>query len=170
MLRYICGTQTMEMQLRIDPEESATEVVCHVDAPWASTADRRSTSGGAIWVQGFLVCCWSRTQPTIAPSTCEAELAALNTGATEGKLMQTLLGEIGVTASLRLCSDSLSAVKVTAKRGCGRMRHLEGKRLWPQEETKQKHPTIEHIPESSAPQTSSRRCCWQCASTCWAAC
>eukprot|EP00972_Heterocapsa_arctica_P019593 2890985-Heterocapsa_arctica.AAC.1 len=31
------------------------------------------------------------------------------------------------------------------KRGCGRMRHLEVKRLWLQKETKQKRITIEHI-------------------------
>ena len=170
VLRYIRGTQTMEMQLHIDPEENATEVVCHVDASWASTADRRSTSGGAIWVQGFLVCCWSRTQPTIAQSTCEAELTALNMGATEGKLVQTLLGEIGITASLRLCSDSLSAVKVTAKRGCGRMRHLEVKRLGSRRRRSRSTSRLSTSPESSTPQTSSRRRCWQRVSTCWAAC
>eukprot|EP00972_Heterocapsa_arctica_P007270 1059761-Heterocapsa_arctica.AAC.1 len=65
------------------------------------------------------------------------------------KLVQTLCFEIGVDVTLRVCSDSLSAVKVTAstaKRGCGRMRHLEVKRLWLQEETKQKRIAIEHIP------------------------
>eukprot|EP00972_Heterocapsa_arctica_P057199 8440270-Heterocapsa_arctica.AAC.1 len=68
----------------------------HVDASWASGVDRRSVSGGAIWLHGFLLQHWSRTQATIAQSTCEAELAALNTGAMEMKLVQTLCFEIGV--------------------------------------------------------------------------
>eukprot|EP00972_Heterocapsa_arctica_P101864 15007627-Heterocapsa_arctica.AAC.1 len=59
------------------------------------------------------------------------------------KLVQTLCFEIRVDVNLRMCSDSLSAVKVTTKRGCGRMRHLEVKRLWLQEETKQKRIVIE---------------------------
>eukprot|EP00972_Heterocapsa_arctica_P023281 3430287-Heterocapsa_arctica.AAC.1 len=35
---------------------------------------RKSTSGGTVWMRGFLLGHWCRTQPTIALSTCEAEL------------------------------------------------------------------------------------------------
>eukprot|EP00972_Heterocapsa_arctica_P059279 8742886-Heterocapsa_arctica.AAC.1 len=106
----------MELCLRID-DSNPTEVLGHVDASWASSIDRRNTSGGAIWLQGCLLMHWVRTQPTIAQSTCEAELAALNAGALEMKLAQTQCFEIGVDVTLRMCSDSLSAVQVTAKRG-----------------------------------------------------
>eukprot|EP00972_Heterocapsa_arctica_P013307 1954881-Heterocapsa_arctica.AAC.1 len=58
----------------------------HVGASWASGIDRRSVSGGAISLQGSLLQHWGRTQATIVQSTCEAELAALNTGAIEMKL------------------------------------------------------------------------------------
>eukprot|EP00972_Heterocapsa_arctica_P032451 4780787-Heterocapsa_arctica.AAC.1 len=85
LLRYVRGTMNMELCQRID-NSNPTEVLGHVDASWASSIDRRSTSGGAIWLQGCLLTHWSRTQPTIAQSTCEAELAALNTGAVEMKL------------------------------------------------------------------------------------
>eukprot|EP00972_Heterocapsa_arctica_P057849 8534324-Heterocapsa_arctica.AAC.1 len=100
----------MELCLSLDDSDPA-QVLGHVDASWASTIDRRSTSGGAVWLQGFLLTHWSRTQPTITQSTCEAELAALNTCAVEMKLIQTLCFEIGVDVTLRMCSDSLSAVK-----------------------------------------------------------
>eukprot|EP00972_Heterocapsa_arctica_P052769 7767394-Heterocapsa_arctica.AAC.1 len=57
-----------------------------VDASWANAADRKSTSGGVLRLQGFLLSTWSRKQSVIAQSSCEAELLALNAGAVEGKL------------------------------------------------------------------------------------
>eukprot|EP00972_Heterocapsa_arctica_P061786 9109958-Heterocapsa_arctica.AAC.1 len=100
VLRYVKGTMKMEMCLSLD-DSYPTEVLGHVDASRASSIDRRSTSGGAIWLQGCFLTHWSKTQPTIAQSTCEAELAALNTGAVEMKLVQTFYFEIGLDVTLR---------------------------------------------------------------------
>eukprot|EP00972_Heterocapsa_arctica_P040227 5926792-Heterocapsa_arctica.AAC.1 len=58
VLRYIKGTQDLELYLSID-DSSSSEVISHVDASWASGLDRRSVSGGAIWSQGFLLQHWS---------------------------------------------------------------------------------------------------------------
>eukprot|EP00972_Heterocapsa_arctica_P009137 1344966-Heterocapsa_arctica.AAC.1 len=68
-------------------------VTACVDASWTSgAADRRSTSGGVVAYDGFHLLHWSRTQPTIAQSRCEAELIAANTGACEGRLVQNVFG------------------------------------------------------------------------------
>eukprot|EP00972_Heterocapsa_arctica_P057848 8534192-Heterocapsa_arctica.AAC.1 len=98
----------MEMCLSPDDSDPA-QVLGHVDASWASTIDRCSATGGAVWLQGFVLTHWPITQLTIAHSTCEAELAALNTGAVEMKLIETFC--FGVDVTLRMCSDSLSAVE-----------------------------------------------------------
>ena len=48
--------------------------------------------------------------------------------------MQHILEEIGIAARLVLATDSSSTRLLVLKRGPGRMRHLEARQLWLQEE------------------------------------
>ena len=102
LLRHIRGTSKMQLCLTL-------QIVAIVDASWASGQDHRSTRGGTLWLDGYLLGQWSRTQPVVAQSTCEAELLALNTGAAEAKLIQSVLAEMNVDAMIKVCSDSSSA-------------------------------------------------------------
>ena len=58
----------------------------------------------------------------------------MNAGAIEGKLVQNILKEFGVPATLVLITDSSSAKQVTLRRGPGRMHHLGMRQLWLQDE------------------------------------
>jgi hypothetical protein len=98
-----------------------------------------------VFLNGFLLASWSRTQTTVALSSCEAELGALSTGGQEGLFVQHLLGELGHEAELILYTDSSSALSTTYKRGVGRMRHLETRRLWLQDAVKKHRLTVEKI-------------------------
>eukprot|EP00972_Heterocapsa_arctica_P028274 4157785-Heterocapsa_arctica.AAC.1 len=62
----------MELGLEVD-DEMEENIHAVSDANWATGEGRRSTSGGTVWMRGFLLGHWCRTQPTIALSTCEAE-------------------------------------------------------------------------------------------------
>ena len=155
ILRYIRGTMTAELHLKLNVDMSDDEVLAVTDASWASLADRRSTSGGTLWLGRMLIAHWSRTQPVVTQSSCEAELTALNSGATEAKLIQSVLEELGMKVKIRVQSDSSSAVMVTAKRGLGRLRHIQVRQLWLQEETRAERITLEHI---TSPTCSPRRC------------
>eukprot|EP00972_Heterocapsa_arctica_P039330 5792794-Heterocapsa_arctica.AAC.1 len=73
----------MFMHIEIDSSKPNNQVEVMVDASWANAADRKSTSGGVLRLQGFLLETWSRTQNVIAQSSCEAELLALSAGAVE---------------------------------------------------------------------------------------
>eukprot|EP00972_Heterocapsa_arctica_P053281 7848481-Heterocapsa_arctica.AAC.1 len=64
------------------------------DANWATGEGRKSTSGGTVWMRGFLLGHWCRTQPTFALSTCEAELVSMTVAVTEARLAQTLCKEL----------------------------------------------------------------------------
>ena len=60
---------------------------------------------------------WSRTQPTIATSSGEAELIAMQEGATRGMGMQTIMEEIGLAPRLemiRVYTDSAAAKSFVA--------------------------------------------------------
>jgi len=87
-------------------------------------------------VGGFMVAQWSRTQPITAMSSCEAELLALNEGAKETKLVQGLLGELHIDVPIRVYTDSSSARLMAYKRGPGRMKHIELRQLWLQEQVR----------------------------------
>ena len=58
----------------------------------------------------------------------------MGTGGTELKRVVNLCNEIGVKVKAVLQSDSSAALAVPYRRGAGRMRHLEAKDLWLQEE------------------------------------
>ena len=146
ILRYIAGTQSAELRRVFGRGRSRADVVVWVDASWASEEGRRSTSGGLLFVGGFVLAHWARTQPVVATSSCEAELLSLTTGAQEGLLATSLLQELGVEATLTLRTDSTSAMNWLVKKGCGRLKHIEIRQMWLQDVIKQRKVKLEFTP------------------------
>ena len=74
--------------------EATPDIQVFVDSDWAGCATtRKSTIGFLIKVFGATTHYGSRTQATIALSSAEAELYAINTGATEALHISNLLKE-----------------------------------------------------------------------------
>jgi hypothetical protein len=156
LARYLLGTFEKSLVLEVDaafeylPQEAdhtgELDIQGVSDATWASTSDCRSTSGGTVWVEGFLLHAWSKTQPTVSQSSCEAELLAANLTAREGLFVKSIIEEIGIRPELHLFTDSASALKVTARRGAGRMRHLHVKELWIQEAVRDHRLKVFYVP------------------------
>ena len=72
---------------------------------------------------------WSRTQPTIALSSGEAELGGMTRGLTELLGLVNLTGEYGVNLKASILTDSSAALGTAHRRGAGRMKHLEVQQL-----------------------------------------
>jgi hypothetical protein len=144
MVRFVAPTRDRILRLCVDEKfrqnHRSSQVAVQVvsDANWASTGDFRSTSGGSVWIEGFLIACWSKTQPTVSQSTCEAELLANNLAAREGLFIKSILKELNFVVDLQIFTDSSSALNVTARRGAGRLRHLVVKELWLQQAVRSK--------------------------------
>ena len=137
VLRYLKGALSRCLRLGFSDEKCDEGILVVVDANWASGRSYRSTSGGAVFWDGFLIQHWARTQGSVSQSSCESEMIALSVGASEGKFVQSMLAELGKEVNpICLYSDSSSAVALTFRRGMGRLRHLAIKQLWLQEETK----------------------------------
>jgi hypothetical protein len=145
LLRYICGTLHAELHLEVDPDQNSSALLGISDANWASDITRHSTSGGLVAVQGFLLQHWSRTQATIAQSSCESELLGMNMCATELCFVRSLCEELHTQVQLQLLSDSSSAVAVTFRRGLGRLRHLDVRQLWLQQQQRDGAITIGQV-------------------------
>ena len=77
---------------------------------------------------------WSTTQAVVAMSSAEAEFHAMVDGATRSIGFQSMTGELGVKMDITIFTDSSAAKSFASQRGLKRIRHLEVKALWIQEE------------------------------------
>ena len=150
-VRYLKGKQ--RVALRIPWHSGSNEVVTFVDSNFAGcTATRKSTTGGAIKWCGTCLKSWSRTQPTIALSSGEAELAAVVAGAAEGLGMLSLLRDFGMTTMrLSLKSDATAAIGITEREGLGKVRHLATADLWVQQRLRRNEFRISKVPGTENP-------------------
>jgi hypothetical protein len=141
VVRFLKGLGELSLVCEWQTEEEAEQVaVFFVDSDWAGCrTTRRSTSGGVMKVGKHILRSWSSTQSTIATSSGEAELIAMFEGAVRGCGMQAIMFEMDLLPSLsvlRVCTDSSVAKSFVATRGVGKMRHLEVKLLWLQEQVR----------------------------------
>ena len=98
MLRYLQGTKNLVLKIQHDVrlQSSDVDLYLHVfsDSDWAGdVATRKSTSGVLVQLCGTTTVFGSRTQATIATSSCEAELYGLGTATAEALHIQHLLHE-----------------------------------------------------------------------------
>jgi hypothetical protein len=103
---------------RTDGKDLTHNLDVFADSSWGDChSSRRSTSSSTIFLNGAYVLSFSRTQATIALSSCEAELYAANAAIAEGlflgRLCEFLVAEVkdGPTdhVNIRLFSDSSAA-------------------------------------------------------------
>ena len=105
-----------------------TEVSVFTDSDWAGCArTRRSTSGGVILLGTHLLMHWSRTQQSVALSSCEAEVNAINKGGVEGLGLLHMLGSCDIVLPVVLRTDASVAKGVVERAGAGKVKHGE---LW----------------------------------------
>ena len=136
MLRYLRGSRSMCLHLGEGFVGDKDEISVMTDANWASGEGRRSTSGGIIFYGGVVIATWSRTQSVVALSSCESELLAVGVGAQEGKHVQSILQELGIVTKLKIYCDSSSARQLIGRRGVGRLKHMEVREFWLQDEAR----------------------------------
>ena len=92
---------------------------------------------------------WSSTQGAIALSSAEAEFYAMIDAVIKGKWVSTVASEMGIpgaTGQLILGTDSSAAKSFVSRRGLGRMRHIEIRDLWLQQEVLKGNITVKKIP------------------------
>ena len=119
LLRYLAGSLDVELRLSLESElnlDMPLEVQAVSDALWAPSPDRRSTSGGTLWLCGFLLRGYAATQVVLACSSCEAELYGLNTVVQQACLARSILTELGATVTITAYSDSTGTCAVTGRR------------------------------------------------------
>ena len=108
-----------------------------VDSDWAGCATtQKSTSGFVIKFMGSTIHFGSRTQATIAFSSAEAELYAINTGAAESLHVRNLLQEALnlKKVNIRIHTDSSSGESMAKRTGSSeKAKYIELKHLFIQQ-------------------------------------
>ena len=149
--RYLVGAERVVWTFgEHEDEEMWIDVM--VDSDWAGDlVTRRSTSGGMVVVGGVAVKHWSRSQRGRSLSSPEAEYYAMVTGSAEGLAVQAMAEEMGWKLKARVWTDSSGAKSVAARRGLGKMRHIELKYLWIQEAVNKKRIFVMKVPGKMNP-------------------
>ena len=131
--RYYVGRPRLVYKYKF-AEKPATHLDVYTDTDFAGCSQtRRSTSGGCAQVNGFLVKHWSKTQPTIALSSGEAELVGIGQGIAQALGLQSLARDMNWELKVNVFSDATAAIGIAKRRGLGKVRHLHTTDLWIQE-------------------------------------
>ena len=140
LLRYLKGTQHYRQVIRPTAKIPPTQIPdlnIYVDSDWAGCPEtRRSTTGFLITLLGATINYGSRTQATIALSSAEAELYAINTGATEALHLRNLLMELFNVqkVNIKIHTDSSSGKSMATRIGSSRKaKHIDLKHLFIQQ-------------------------------------
>ena len=116
------------------PQQTVDDVDVYTDTDWARCVEtRKSTSGGCLMLGSHAIKHWSSTQSSVALSSGEAGFAGVIRGAGQGLGYQALLRDFGVSASLRVWTDSSAAIGICNRQGLGKLRHLDTHTLWIQQ-------------------------------------
>lgn len=93
LLRFLRGTSKSNLVFRSAKE---LNIVAYCDADWASSHDRKSTTGYLIYVGGNLVSWKSKKQSTVALSSTEAEIISATETTREILWIESILISFGL--------------------------------------------------------------------------
>ncbi|XP_043694337.1 secreted RxLR effector protein 161-like [Telopea speciosissima] len=113
IFRYIRGT--MEYGLWY-PKTENFSLTAFSDADWAgSIDDRKSTSGGALFLGKSLVAWHSKKQESVSLSTAEAEYIATTASCTQVLWMQRQISDFGLSSDgpVTIMCDNMSAINIS---------------------------------------------------------
>ena len=131
--RYYAGKPRLVYKYEFAKEPTAEiDVFCDTDFAGCSQT-RRSTSGGCALIGGRLIKHWSKTQPTTALSSSEAELVGIGQGMAQALGLQSHARDVSWELKINLHNDATAAIGIAKRRGLGKVRHLHTTDLWIQE-------------------------------------
>ena len=107
------------------------------DSDWSGNkVHRRSTSSAVHVLNGIVLFTTSRTQRVMSLLSAEAELHSPVSAAADGIYIRECLTFLtGLYVKHYVLVGNVAAKTIAVKRGCGRIRHLNGELLWVQQKT-----------------------------------
>jgi len=148
--RYLLGTPRLVQRFERQPFQ--TICVGYSDSDHAGCLrTRRSTSGTVLMHGKHMIKMLSTTQIPIALSSGESEWYAAVRTASALIGLAALARDIGIELRPKLKMDATAAKGIAARRGVGKIRHLETQTLWLQRHVTNKKIDIEKVPGNDNP-------------------
>ena len=142
--RYLKGSPRLIQAFRWQRMPKSVDIF--TDSDWAGCrATCRSTSGGVARLGAHVLKSWSSTQVTVALSSAEAELYALTKGAAQALGFITLLADLGAEVKATVHTDATAAIGIARRAGLGKLRHLNVRYLWLQQELQGTEMTLHKV-------------------------
>lgn len=125
-------------------QEAQPEVLAYADSDWdGDRTSGKSTSSNKVFVGRHLVETAANTQQVVAMSSGEAEFYSMGAAAARAltlarcvDALREACGQEGTTR-VRPLSDSAAARGMCQRRGVGRVRHMDSRFLWLQDEIRE---------------------------------
>lgn len=133
IVRYLVGARRTVLMY---PWQGMEEVIeTYSDSDWAGCKKTgRSTSGGAITIGEHFIKGWSSTQASITLSSAEAELVAMTKAVAETMGVGNMVRDLGRHMKGVVYADSSAALAIADRKGSGKLRHINIRMLWIQEQ------------------------------------
>jgi hypothetical protein len=113
VLSYLVATMRKGIKLGRNSGEIRPGLVAYADSDWANdTDDRRSVSGGALFIDGNLVSWLSKKQNMVCTSTAEAEVHAIMEMVHRVAAVKSLVGELGRVVEFFLSNQNGGSIPV----------------------------------------------------------
>ena len=149
-IRYLNGAPRLCYKFGWQEVPEMVDVL--TDSDWAGDVlSRRSTSRGTLLFGNHLLQHWCSMRSGVALSSGEAELTALVRGVSEALCTGNVLNDFGFKVGIRSYCDSSAARGITNRVGVGKMKHLEVKHLWIQQQRSQGRVTVFRVPRNINP-------------------
>ncbi|CAK0811260.1 unnamed protein product, partial [Prorocentrum cordatum] len=139
LLRYLKGTQTFGVLLEKPTGSKPGEVKLQLftDADFATCKEtRRAMTCGITKLDGVHFAALARRQGVQSASSGEAELYGATSVVMDGKLVKNMLEWLGYEVAWELGIDSSAAKAMINREGVGKVKHLDVRALWIQQERK----------------------------------
>jgi hypothetical protein len=113
ILKYLYATKELKLTYTSKNTSTAVRLTGMVDSDWAGDKDtRKSTTGHVFYLDEMPISWLSKSQKSVACSSCEAEYIALSSAAQEGIYLLNLLTEmkVQVQTPVVICQDNQGSI------------------------------------------------------------
>ena len=124
LIRYLIGTQHYGLTI----SGTAGQIYGYADANWGGNIDTRRSTTGFIFFLGSTPISWcSKTQKTVALSSCEAEYMALAAAVSEALWLLSILHGFGINQkSMIIYEDNQGCIELSkTTKHHGRSKHID---------------------------------------------
>jgi hypothetical protein len=147
VLRYLQGT--MDLYLNYLGKNNKT-LIGYSDSDWAGNYDNRRSMSGFIFTLGGTAVSWSsKTQPTVALSSAEAEYIAIGYATQEAMFLRSVLEELNQLnkESTRIYVDNQSSIKIATNQTVkNRTKHIAIKFHFVKEKVENNEINLKYLP------------------------